>query len=851
MATYPAGIITRDVTYGSAFKLIGATDLLMEVSITPTRSLVWNGQPAINTSATVKTTILGSQGLITLPVTDQTGWKDGQGGTISVANGAQSHYYRVSIRYLDANNVVVASKDPFNFPVPTGDGPIDLDNVIALPTTGGVTISVPDTWTQIVTAARDAATASAASAATAAAAATAAQNPKDGKDGSNVLTGSGVPTLTAAENDSYVDVATGDVYKRSSNTWSKTGSVRGPSGPDGFRPASIDFIRRARGENWSGMEYGLRGPTLAELKEFRTRGFNSIRLPISWFTAREAVRPVLIDGVTAGVRIEVTRHTYGRVGGVFKPLSAIQQGDVVGTLVDPTDAASMQMWKDCVQADLLAWGDIPSYICGDWNEPAQFGQDVEAISLARQGWISELSYDYIVGYASGGGGSSAAAVNNSSVDAASGKIKGHPNGFWINDPKAYLHVHYYPSGWSDAGYTTVASRNAYAVSLGYTDYNQLLALKGREGFIGTEKWRDVPTVFGEVSVPRLNPSTAVTSAADFAVAAQWAHTVMNMLDNRTDSTGTVPWGSVGMWWWAEFRANASSTNPGKILEQERRIISSHFSPGSKGVPGLSGTNGSNGTGFNPRGAWAGSTAYAINDIVTYGGSTYRAKAAFTSTSTFNPANWDVWAAQGATGLPGPALALALIPDVNQVQPPEYMVTGAGGAVANGQITYMPFYTARGGLTYDAFVITATSAQVAGAGSGFFTFALHPSVDPTNPKMPDTTVTLATATISSQTSANTNVVVPFSSGTYAPTQDTVVWLACMYLDGATAPTTRPTLLSVTSSSYNLPAASVAAGLNKRGYKMTGQTALPIAQINNTTAPPSSSSDITVVSLRRSA
>ena len=55
---------------------------------------------------------------------------------------------------------------------------------------------------------------------------------------------------------------------------------------------------------------------------------------------------------------------------------------------------------------------------------------------------------------------------------------------------------------------------------------------------------------------------------------------------------------------------------------------------------------------NPRGAWAASTLYLINDLVQFGGNTYRANANFTSGATFNASNWDVWAAKGQDGTAG-------------------------------------------------------------------------------------------------------------------------------------------------------------------------------------------------------
>jgi hypothetical protein len=56
--------------------------------------------------------------------------------------------------------------------------------------------------------------------------------------------------------------------------------------------------------------------------------------------------------------------------------------------------------------------------------------------------------------------------------------------------------------------------------------------------------------------------------------------------------------------------------------------------------------------FNYRGAWVASTAYAVNDILTYGGQTYIVTTAFTSSTTFSATNLGLWAAKGADGLPG-------------------------------------------------------------------------------------------------------------------------------------------------------------------------------------------------------
>ena len=49
------------------------------------------------------------------------------------------------------------------------------------------------------------------------------------------------------------------------------------------------------------------------------------------------------------------------------------------------------------------------------------------------------------------------------------------------------------------------------------------------------------------------------------------------------------------------------------------------------------------------GPWAPSTSYAVNNVVSYSGSTYICTTAHTSTGSFEAGNWDVLAQQGAAG----------------------------------------------------------------------------------------------------------------------------------------------------------------------------------------------------------
>src|SRR4029079_8807650 len=54
-------------------------------------------------------------------------------------------------------------------------------------------------------------------------------------------------------------------------------------------------------------------------------------------------------------------------------------------------------------------------------------------------------------------------------------------------------------------------------------------------------------------------------------------------------------------------------------------------------------------GFNPAGAWSNVTKYQPDDLVTFGGQTYRAKLTNTNKATTNTTNWELLVAKGAPG----------------------------------------------------------------------------------------------------------------------------------------------------------------------------------------------------------
>jgi hypothetical protein len=85
-------------------------------------------------------------------------------------------------------------------------------------------------------------------------------------------------------------------------------------------------------------------------------------------------------------------------------------------------------------------------------------------------------------------------------------------------------------------------------------------------------------------------------------------------------------------------------------------VGAQGSTGPMGPTGSQGAPGVNGTSFNLRNAFDSTAVYAVNDVVTYSGSSYLAIAASgpsPQTPNQNPAEWSVMAQQGGLGTEGP------------------------------------------------------------------------------------------------------------------------------------------------------------------------------------------------------
>jgi hypothetical protein len=82
-------------------------------------------------------------------------------------------------------------------------------------------------------------------------------------------------------------------------------------------------------------------------------------------------------------------------------------------------------------------------------------------------------------------------------------------------------------------------------------------------------------------------------------------------------------------------------------------------PGATGTTGTNGTNGTNGLGITWRAAWSSITPYAINDSVSFGGSSYIAVAINTNvTPGSDSSKWNLAAQKGDTGASGGGFTLS-------------------------------------------------------------------------------------------------------------------------------------------------------------------------------------------------
>ena len=139
--------------------------------------------------------------------------------------------------------------------------------------------------------------------------------------------------------------------------------------------------------------------------------------------------------------------------------------------------------------------------------------------------------------------------------------------------------------------------------------------------------------------------------------------------------------------------------------------------GAAGAPGATGATGATGArGLTWRGVWVGATAYAVDDAVTYLGSSYRRLVAGTTAGTplADATNWEALAVKGDTGATGATGATGSTGSAG--------ATGPAGLTHRGAWAAATAYAVNDAATYNG---STYRRLVAG------TTATIPSSDPTN------------------------------------------------------------------------------------------------------------------------
>jgi hypothetical protein len=133
---YPAGVVTTQLTFGTASSNIGQDALAMTVKVTPTTNLVYGGNVLIADTKTIQVAAGGS-GAVTLINPDQPGFTNGFGKTI------RNWGYTFDITYSSSGTALYQAPSKIITWLATDAGPLDVDTMI--PVADGSGVLVPAT----------------------------------------------------------------------------------------------------------------------------------------------------------------------------------------------------------------------------------------------------------------------------------------------------------------------------------------------------------------------------------------------------------------------------------------------------------------------------------------------------------------------------------------------------------------------------------------------------------------------------------------------------------------------------------------------------------------------------------
>lgn len=142
---FPEYVTTRPVSVGGAIGLESSELLTVTITVSASRSLIYDATGYRLEQVGVRDAGGdGSEAVVTLPVTDMEGWRDAKTGMLIdvSAEGAYTHRYTAVVDVLQGGRTVRRyTIGPFV--LPTGDGVIDLDQLVPSSTVAGDLVMLP------------------------------------------------------------------------------------------------------------------------------------------------------------------------------------------------------------------------------------------------------------------------------------------------------------------------------------------------------------------------------------------------------------------------------------------------------------------------------------------------------------------------------------------------------------------------------------------------------------------------------------------------------------------------------------------------------------------------------------
>lgn len=125
--TWPAGVKTRIITFGSALSLVDGSALDLRLTVSPvlpdavtTRELVWEATgEALIPVTTPLVAADGGVGITAMPCTDQTGFTDGNGNAVVPDTDGHAFLYKTWLTACQDGTAVFKS-DPRVIALPRG-----------------------------------------------------------------------------------------------------------------------------------------------------------------------------------------------------------------------------------------------------------------------------------------------------------------------------------------------------------------------------------------------------------------------------------------------------------------------------------------------------------------------------------------------------------------------------------------------------------------------------------------------------------------------------------------------------------------------------------------------------------